>query len=274
MSAHKFGRWTGARVLLASALLSACVSGPQRTARRELRFLDTETASRLRHAATVSEGSSAVAPVATLVVASTLVRAVPLIATVLKSEQRARELEEQLVECARLAEREVNASHFGNRSPTRQECGEELDVDGCDARITRAMLLGQEKHALALRCAREVLKQLWPAPFSIEQRYRYYPNANILETVSPQEEARLIAQGCTRELWRTIKPDIVLHANHDLLRAVLIIDFKFPCPDTNEPRWTQYGERSAYAGYSQGQLYKQALGGEAVMISPGTGVIP
>lgn len=42
---------------------------------------------------------------------------------------------------------------------------------------------------------------------ALEQRYRYYPNAGFLEMVSPAEEARLIAQGCTRELWRTIKPE-------------------------------------------------------------------
>lgn len=272
MSARQAVRWTFARLLLASALLSACASGPQRTARRELRFVDTETAGRLRHAATVSKGSGAVAPVATLVVASTLVRTAPLLSTILKSDQIVRELEKRLVECARRAEREVNASHFGNRSPTRQECGEELDVDGCGARITRAMLLGQQKHALALRCAHEVLKQLWPAPVSIEQRYRYYPNANILETVSPQEEARLIAQGCTRELWRTIKPDIVLHSNRNLLRAALILDFKFPCPETNEPSWREYGERSAYFGSNQGKIYMDALGGTAVMVSPRRGV--
>jgi hypothetical protein len=120
-----------------------------------------------------------------------------------------------------------------------------------------------------------VLEQLWPAPFSIEQRYRYYPNAKFVETVSRQEEARLIAQGCTRELWRTIKPDIVLHANRgSLLRAVLTLDFKFPCPGTNEPRWKEYGENSAYFGSNQGKTYRDALGGEALIISPQAGIIP
>jgi hypothetical protein len=121
--------------------------------------------------------------------------------------------------------------------------------------------------------AREVLEQLWPAPFSLEQRYRYYPNARVLETVSREEEARLIAQGCTKELWRTIKPDIVLHADRSSLRSsVLTLDFKFPCPDTNEPRWKEYGENSAYADSNQGKIYKEALGGEALIISPQQGV--
>jgi hypothetical protein len=85
----------------------------------------------------------------------------------------------------------------------------------------------------------------------------------------------LIAQGCTHELRRTIKPDIVLHADrHSLRQSVLTLDFKFPCPDTNEPRWTLYGENSAYTGRTQDEIYKEALGGEPVMISPQGGIIP
>ncbi len=117
-----------------------------------------------------------------------------------------------------------------------------------------------------------MLNELWPAPFSIEQRYRYYPTAKLIETVSRAEEERLIAQGCTRELWRTIKPDIVLHADRNLLRAALTLEFKFPCPDTNEPQWKAYGEISAYTGSNQGEIYREALGGEALIISPRLGV--
>jgi hypothetical protein len=117
-----------------------------------------------------------------------------------------------------------------------------------------------------------VLKELWPAPFSLEQRYRYYQHAKFLETVSRAEEERLIAQGCTRELWRTIKPDIVLHADRSLLRSALTLDFKFPCPDTNKPQWKEYGEDSAYAGSNQRDIYQEALGGEPVLISPRRGV--
>ncbi|WP_205628662.1 hypothetical protein [Hyalangium minutum] len=154
--------------------------------------------------------------------ASQLAEWVPMLLMVLESDNAVGELEEQLAECARLAERQVNARYFGNRAPTREECGEEVEVDGCGRPITRAMLLGQQKHAVALQCAQEVLEQLWPAPFSIEQRYRYYPNAKVLETVSREEEARLIAQDCTGELWRTIKPDIVLHADRSSLRKSVL----------------------------------------------------
>jgi hypothetical protein len=271
MFARRPVRWKAARLVVVSALLAACASSPQPPARRDLR-LDTETVGRLRHAAAAGEGASTLAPAATRTVASTLAEFAPLLLTLLESDNAVGELEERLVECARLAERKVNNSFFGNRAPTREECGEEVEVDGCEKPITHAILLGQQKHVLALQCAREVLDQLWPASFSIEQRYRYYPHAQFLETVSREEESRLIAQGCTRELWRTIKPDIVLHADHDPRQATLTLDFKFPCPDTHEPQWTRYGSNSAYSGFTQGQIYKRALGGEALILSPRVGL--
>jgi hypothetical protein len=221
----------------------------------------------------VGESASPAASAAAQTVASTLAHAAPILLTLLEDDNAVGEFEERLVECARQAERQVNASFFGNRTPTREECGEEVVVDGCSKPMTRAMLLGQQKHVLALQCAQEVLEQLWPAPYSIEQRYRYYRHARFVETVSREEEARLIAQGCTRELWRTIKPDLVLHADRHLLRSVLTLDFKFPCPDTNKPRWRRYGDDSAYAGADQGDIYRDALGGDAWIISP-QGVVP
>jgi hypothetical protein len=273
MTARRTVPSTLAHLLLTVALLTGCASSPQRSARRDLRFVDTETAGRLRHAAAVGEAASAVAPAAaTKTLTASLVVLVPALVTLLESDNKVNDLEERLQECARHAERTVNASYFGGRPPTRAECGEELRVDGCVKPITRAMLLGREKHVLALQCASKVLEELWPRPFSIEQRYRYYQQAGFVETVSKVEEERLIALGCTRELWRTIKPDIVLHGDYNLLRAVLTLDFKFPCPDTNEPRWTEYGDGSAYSGSNQGKIYKEALGGEALLISPRGGV--
>ncbi len=267
-----------AYLILAGALLAACTTGPHRSARGQLSF-STEDVGRFRHAATrpaatITEGATAAAPaVATKAATSGLVVLVPGLVTLLESDNAVNDMEERLKECARYAERTVNSAYFGNRPPTRAECGEELDVDGCGKPITRAMRLGQEKHTLALQCAKEVLEQLWPGSFSIEQRYRYYRNARFLETVSKAEEKHLIDQGCTRELWRTIKPDIVLHADHNLLRSVLTLDFKFPCPDTNQPKWKDYGDESAYSGHSQGKIYEEALGGDALIISPKRGLI-
>lgn len=56
--------WNPAPLLVASALLTACASGPQRASREEPR-LDTETAHRLRHAALLGKGASALASGAT-----------------------------------------------------------------------------------------------------------------------------------------------------------------------------------------------------------------
>lgn len=259
-------------LLVAGALLGACASSPHRAPHGDLRFVDTETAGRLRHAAAVGRGASSLAPATRAVVASILAESVPVLLVLLGNANAVGEFDRRLVECARKAEHRVNAEYFGNRAPTRQECGEEVEVDGCSARITRAMLLGQRKHEVALRCAREVLEQLWRRPYSLEQRYRYYPNARVLEAVSRQEEARLIKEGCTQSLWRTIKPDLVLHADGDLLRSVVTLDFKFPCPGSNQPQWKQYGENSAYFGSNQGKLYKEALGGKSFLISPRQGV--
>ncbi len=265
---HGSTSWRLARLLLTSVLLGACATSPGypgTSPRGDLR-LDSETAARLRHA-NLLHGAAGTSS-APLAVGATLVLATPLVLAVLHHGHKVSELQERLVECARLAEHQVNSSHFGNRPPTREECGEELDVDGCAEPITRAMLLGRQKHAHALACAREVLTQLWPAPFSIEQRYRFYPYSRLLETISREKEQQLIKEGCTKDLWGSIKPDIVLHADYNLLQAALIIDLKFPCPPSNLPKWTNYGPKSAYPSLNQGQVYKQSLGGEVLLLTP------
>jgi len=142
-------------------------------------------------------------------------------------------------------------------------------VDGCPEPITRAMLLGRQKHVIALACAHEVLKELWPRPFSIEQRYRYYSHARMIQSIDRAKEQQFIKDGCTEELRGSIKPDIVLHADYNLLQAALILDFKFPCPPSNLPRWTEYHKKtSPYGDSNQGKVYKEALGGDALLISP------
>ncbi|MCY1002334.1 hypothetical protein OWM54_34790 [Myxococcus sp. MISCRS1] len=256
---------------LSLVLLTACASSPSRPGHGDLRF-DTETAARLRHAAAVSRSATGAA--ATRDVASQLIKLAPATLILMKHDEAVNELEERLVDCAIQAERQINNRFFGGRPPTRNECLETVEVDACGKSVTRAMHLGQQKHVLALKCAREVLDSLWPAPFSIEQRYRYYPQAKILETIGRAEEARLLRQGCGQELWRTIKPDIVLHESHDLLKSALTLDFKFPCPNTNQAQWTRYGASSAYSGKRQDEIYTAALGGKTVIISPREGVVP
>ncbi|WP_223639889.1 hypothetical protein [Corallococcus sp. EGB] len=257
-----------AKLCAAIALLTACAGGStRRSAHGDLRFVDTETAARLRHAALVAEqGVSSTT-------ASVLVQAAPVILGLMQRDHSADELEERLVECAVEAERQGNAHFFQGRPPTRQECREVVGRDRCGNPITRAMQLGKQKHVLALQCAEEVLKELWAAPYSIEQRYRYYPNARFVEPLSREKETRMLAEGCTDELRGTIKPDLVLHADRSLNKAALILDFKFPCPESNEPQWTVYGEGSPYDGKTQEKVYEEALGGRARLVSPRKGVV-
>ncbi|CAM4455874.1 hypothetical protein [Corallococcus exiguus] len=257
-----------AKLCAAVALLTACAGGSsRRSAHGDLGFVDTETAAKLRHAAWVAEQG------ASSTTASALVKAAPVIIGLMQRHHSADELEERLAECAVQAERQGNACFFQNRPPTRQECREVVGRDRCGNPITRAMQLGKQKHVLVLQCAEEVLKELWAAPYSIEQRYRYYPNAKFVETISREKEARMLAEGCTDELRGTIKPDLVLHADRNLLESALTLDFKFPCPETNEPQWTVYGEGSPYKGQTQELVYEDALGGDALLISPKKGVV-
>jgi hypothetical protein len=138
----------------------------------------------MRHAASGSRaaaGSLASTPAPSAV--STLVDVAPVLLAVFQAhdgEERVKDLDARLRECVQGAESSVNRRFFGNRPPTREECGAEVDVDECGEPITRAMLLGKEKHAVALECMRAVLSMFWPAPFSIEQRYRYYRHARVV----------------------------------------------------------------------------------------------
>lgn len=268
MAPRRSASWRLARLLLTSLLLGACATTPGHpgTASRGDLRLDSESVARARYAGLLRGTTLSTTALA---VGSTLVLATPVVLAVFHHNQdKVAELQERLEDCARMAEHQVNSEHFGNRPPTRQECGEELEVDGCGEPITRAMLLGRQKHNLALACARDVLTRLWPAPFSIEQRYRYYQHSRVLATISREEEQQLIKDGCTGDLWGSIKPDIVLHSDYNLLQAALIIDLKFPCPPSNPPKWTKYGPKSAYPGSTQGEVYEEALGGEVFVLTP------
>ncbi|MDC0710563.1 hypothetical protein POL68_18950 [Stigmatella sp. ncwal1] len=208
---------------------------------------------------TISSAASRVAPAATLL---------------LRDAQPQDELEQRLVECAVQADLEVNRRWFGGRRPNDDECLEEVEVevDGCMESMTRAAALGREKHVVALSCARELMEESSGGTYSIEPRYRFYRTNGVLERVSSEEEKRLLAKGCSQGLWRTIKPDLVLHEGGNRLVACRAFDFKFPCLEGKRPQWTRYGKKSAFAGSDQGTIYSEALGCKAVIISP-VGVI-
>jgi hypothetical protein len=84
-------RWHPAGLVLTCALLAACASRPQRSGRRDLRLVDTETSARVRHAAAITEGASSLAP--TAAVASTLAQVAPILLTLLEDDNAVGEFE-------------------------------------------------------------------------------------------------------------------------------------------------------------------------------------
>ena len=257
-------------LLLACALLGSCAAPPRRSgfSGGTLR-LDTEQVGRMRYAATLRGAGGVATSSAVRAAVSQLALLVPaLLALFQNDEDELGRLEAALLECARRAEREINAERFGNSSPSSADCKTMVGMDRCGRPIYQSMELGNLKHAHALACMQDILRELWPAPVSIEQRYRFYSHAKVIETISRAEEQRLLDEDCADELRGTIKPDIVLHSDYNLLQAALIIDLKFPCPPSNDPTWRWYGKTSVYNGLTQGQVYQQALDGKAVLLTP------
>jgi hypothetical protein len=257
-------------LLLTCALLGSCATGPRRSgfSGGALR-LDTETVGRMRYAAALRGAGGAAASTVVRAVASTIGLLAPEVLGVFQNdEEELSRLEAALLECVQRAERDINAERFGSGAPTAADCKAVVGVDRCGRPIYQSMELGNLKHTRALACMQDILKELWPGPVSIEQRYRFYRHAKVLETISREQEKRLLDADCAEELRGTIKPDVVLHADRHLLRAILILDLKFPCLGFKDPQWTDYGEKSSYAGSNQREIYEEAFGGTALMMSP------
>jgi hypothetical protein len=137
--------------------------------------------------------------------------------------------------------------------------------------VTRAMQLGNEKHAEAFKCVEQKLGELIPGHYSIEQRYRYDRKTGKLELVSQTEEQRLLRQGRQHELLGTLQPDVVIHSGNPL-QARAVYDFKFPCIPGIQPTWTIYN-RPPYQDLTQGEVYQEAFKVSPARVAPGKGVI-
>ncbi|HYO64610.1 MAG TPA: hypothetical protein VEU33_00900 [Archangium sp.] len=177
-------------------------------------------------------------------------------------------IEQALVECVEWAHTEVNLRRFGGKSPSREQCREELPrADPCGKKVTRAMQLGTEKHALARQCVEQKLNAQIPGRFSLDQRYRYDPGTGQKQLVNPEEARALRQQGCGDELEGTIVPDVVIHSGNPL-ELLAVYDFKFPCPISNEPTWNRYPEGHSFSGSNQGAIYKKILGVGPHLVAP------
>jgi hypothetical protein len=181
-------------------------------------------------------------------------------------------IREALSQCADDARSTVILKHFGDRGPTREECNEVIGVDARGEPITRAMQLGNEQHALALRCAEARLKELKPGGFSISPRYRIDPQTGHAQFIPREQVQALLAQGRSAELLGSIEPDIVIHAGHPH-QVQLTFDFKFPCVNGGNTPWRKYPEGHPHHGYNQRDVYERALGVEPLRILPRRGVM-
>lgn len=253
---------------LGMLLVAACTGTPERGTRGHLELDSATNACRHRPELCARlAGEQAVIPLARTVKA---VRTGHAALRVLDEATRAL-IETELKHCADQARTQVLEERFGGKSPTSQQCNELVQHEG--RRMTRAMQLGCVMHEVALRCARKALDTLRPGGFSLEQRYRYTHDSQKLELVSNEEARSLLRQGCGDELIGTLVPDVVIHEG-DPLQVQAIYDFKFPCVNSDRPpRWREYTPGHPYHPFSQGELYREALGAEVRRVVPRLGVI-
>ncbi|GMU08386.1 hypothetical protein [Corallococcus caeni] len=191
---------------------------------------------------------------------------------VMDAEAEAR-LKELLTKCATQADLEVNLRMLDGKTPTVQQCEEQLGTNASGEPITRAMRWGQEKHAVALRCAQALLSVERPGGFSLEQRYGYDMKTGALRLITRAQAEVWLRSGQAGQLLGTLVPDVVIHLGEPL-KAEAVFDFKFPCPVSNPPRWKRYPRNHPYVGKTQGQMYEQALGVRPWLIVPILGAAP
>ncbi|MBN9683732.1 MULTISPECIES: hypothetical protein [unclassified Corallococcus] len=176
-------------------------------------------------------------------------------------------LHDILKKCATLADQEVNLRLLDGKTPTAQQCEEQVGTDAAGKPITRAMQLGREKHEVALRCVQEHLSVERPGGFSLEQRYGYDMRTGALRLITRAEAEAWLRSGQAGQLLGTLIPDVVIHLG-DPLAPEDAFDFKFPCPISNSASWRRYPRNHPYEGRTQGQMYEQALGIRPWLVVP------
>ncbi|RKH14469.1 hypothetical protein D7Y13_15975 [Corallococcus praedator] len=192
----------------------------------------------------------------------------------LLDEAQLEQVSEALKECADKARTEVILEHFGTRSPTREECLE-VGTDKKRKTLTRAMILGEEMHRVALSCAAEKLNELRPGEFSLEPTYQYDLESEETTWLSPDQVDGIRRDGNFFDLKGSLVPDVVLHEGHPM-KIQAAFDFKFPCIDISDwPKWRDYPRGHPYEGSSQRDMYIKAFRTRSVFrVSPWLGVGP
>jgi len=189
------------------------------------------------------------------------------IAAALYTEDKAQQnrIAEAILDCVKDADFKLNERYFGG-NPTREQCAEVVGRDASGNPVTRAMLLGREKHTLALECIQQKLPKIRPKGFSLNQRYRENQATGRWEPLSEQQVQALLRAGGDG-LIGTIVPDIVIHTGN-VAEVLDAFDLKFPCPGTNHPKWYDYPKGHPHAPLNQGQVYQKAFGVNPARVSP------
>lgn len=217
MKSPRVGRWTHV-FLVGTGLLAGCATqAPMTMPPSEGRYAqstDSATSGCLRNPAcyTAAPGEESIIP--WLSRAMDAARALVILKELL-DEADVRLVEQLLVECAKEADFQVNEREYGEgRYPDDAECDRVVGREG-DKNITRAIELGNMKHAVAFDCVRQRILTRFPDNLSIEPRYAPGPAPG---------------QPVLTDTWTdSLRPDIVLHRAHNPTQVQCVYDFKFPC---------------------------------------------
>ncbi|RKH95267.1 hypothetical protein [Corallococcus sp. AB038B] len=256
-------------------LWTACAGPEVRTPRSYSQAtMDSATAGCLRNPACAAQvGQDAILPW----LARAAVRAAEVAAVMrLWEAAEVARVEHVLVECAKQANFDVNERLLGPGGRTSREICEAKVVDANGREMTRAVQLGNAKHAAALECVQRELGATDAGRFSLAPRYLRDAKTGRTRWLDPEEVARWLAAGQFFLLTGTIAPDVVLHALGNPLNVQAVYDFKFPCPVGNFPRWDPYPDGHPFASKDQGEIYQQILKSEGApqLMSPNFGVTP
>lgn len=152
-------------------------------------------------------------------------------------------VEDVIVRCVREADRQVNAHHFGGRSPELALC-QSIKVG---ERTTWAVYLGLFKHEQSWPCLREALDKLLPKKnYRLHPRFWLNERTGKWEYLSEDEVSQIVARHGWKGLTGTIEPDIVILDEQGFI--VHVYDLKFPCPESNPALWNRYTLVSPKAG--------------------------
>lgn len=180
-----------------------------------------------------------------------------------------KKVEKEIVRCARQADQKVNAYHFKGKSPTWEQC-QEIKLG---ERTTWAAYLGLFKHEESWQCLREALDKLLPQKnYWLRPRFYVDPQTETWKHMDENMMSQILSKDGWSGLRGTIEPDIVILDENGFI--IHVYDLKFPCPETNVAKWERYGEGERWHYWSQGELYKKALGVTPRLVSPREGVVP